>query len=93
MEFNPDAPIEISPKYRFQWEEAQRAWVLLYPEGMVKLNESAGEILKFCDGRRALAEIVHELKRQFPGADLEGDVREFLKVAHEQGWVRNRADA
>ncbi|HQE41111.1 MAG TPA: pyrroloquinoline quinone biosynthesis peptide chaperone PqqD, partial [Zoogloea sp.] len=35
--------------FRFQWEPAQQAHVLLYPEGMVKLNQSAGEILKRCD--------------------------------------------
>lgn len=28
--------------FRFQWEEAQQAYVLLYPEGMVKLNGPAG---------------------------------------------------
>ena len=37
---------------RLQWEPAQNAHVLLYPEGMVKLNASAGEILKRCDGQR-----------------------------------------
>ncbi|MFX5622761.1 pyrroloquinoline quinone biosynthesis peptide chaperone PqqD, partial [Acinetobacter baumannii] len=30
---------------RLQWEEAQQAWVLLYPEGMVTLNDSAAAIL------------------------------------------------
>ena len=42
--------IAATPKlarlFRMQWEEAQGAYVLLYPEGMVKLNQSAGEILK-----------------------------------------------
>lgn len=31
--------------FRFQFEPAQDCHVLLYPEGMVKLNDSAGEIL------------------------------------------------
>ena len=37
---------------RLQWEPAQNAHVLLYPEGMIKLNGSAGEIMKRCDGVR-----------------------------------------
>lgn len=44
--------------FRFQFEPAQDCHVLLYPEGMVKLNDSAGEILKLVDGRRDVAAIV-----------------------------------
>jgi pyrroloquinoline quinone biosynthesis protein D len=38
--------LKLKPIFRLQWEPAQNAHVLLYPEGMVKLNQSAGEILK-----------------------------------------------
>ena len=78
----------IAPGHRLQWEEAQGAYVLLFPEGMVKLNESAGRILERCDGTRSVADIVVELRGQFPGADLERDVLEFLAVACERDWVR-----
>ena len=37
-----------------QWEPAQEAHVLLYPEGMVKLNGTAAAILTRCDGARTL---------------------------------------
>ena len=37
----------VARGFRLQWEEAQGCHVLLYPEGMVKLNRSAGEILRF----------------------------------------------
>jgi len=33
----------INPLFRLQFEKAQDSWVLLYPEGMVKLNQSAFE--------------------------------------------------
>ena len=42
----PDSVIELQRHFRFQWEPAQQAHVLLYPEGMVKLPGSAGEIMK-----------------------------------------------
>ena len=35
----------VGSGFRLQWEPAQDCHVLLYPEGMVKLNGSAGEIM------------------------------------------------
>jgi pyrroloquinoline quinone biosynthesis protein D len=64
--------------------------VLLYPEGMVKLGASAGEILKRVNGSARIADIIADLERAFPGADLRGDVTEFLRHAHEKGWVHAR---
>lgn len=80
---------EIAPPFRFQWEEAQQAYVLLYPEGMVKLNPSAGEILNLCNNERTVSAIIHELEQKFETQDLGPDIRTFLEVAHEQGWIRN----
>lgn len=74
--------------FRFQWEPAQDCYVLLYPEGMVKLNGSAGAILNEVDGQRDVDDIVASLKEQFPEAgDLGPDVREFLNDAKQQHWI------
>ena len=83
-----DRAITLAPGFRFQWEEAQNAHVLLYPEGMVKLSESAGAILSRCDGARNLEDIVSLLEEAFPGVDLESDVVEFLEIALDRGWIR-----
>jgi pyrroloquinoline quinone biosynthesis protein D len=77
----------LSPLFRMQWEQAQGAFVLLYPEGMVKLNGPAGEILKRVDGVRDVDAIVAELNAAFD-ADVRADVLEFLAGARERGWVR-----
>ena len=77
----------VSKRFRLQWEEAQQAWVLLYPEGMVKLNQSAGEILKRCDGERSVTEIVADLEAAFNASGLAADVEAFLKMADEQNWI------
>lgn len=84
----PAGPITIAPGYRFQFEPAQDAHVLLYPEGMIKLSQSAGAILGEVDGARSADDIVESLKAKFPGADLEGDVRSFLADALGKGWLR-----
>ena len=73
--------------YRFQWEPAQQAHVLLYPEGMVKLNQSAGEILKRCDGQRDVAAIVADLEATFNATGLGPDVEAFLTMAEAQNWI------
>ena len=52
----------VSAGFRLQWEPAQNCHVLLYPEGMVKLNQSGGEIMKRCDGERSVDVIVSELE-------------------------------
>ena len=77
----------LAPHFRLQWEPAQNAHVLLYPEGMVKLNGSAGEILKRCDGARAVSDIVEELEKAFETSGLLGDVLAFLEIAAKQHWV------
>ena len=73
--------------FRLQWEAAQGSFVLLYPEGMVKLNQSAGEIMKRCDGQADLAAIVADIEGAFNAIGLEKDVRGFIEVAAKQRWL------
>ena len=42
--------------YRYQYEPAQKGHVLLYPEGMIKLNDSAALIGGLIDGQRDVAQ-------------------------------------
>ncbi len=87
--FSADDIPSLSSGFRLQWEEAQDCYVILYPEGMVKLNTAAGEILKRCDGKTQVAALIEDLKLQFPGTDLDNDVYTFLSVAHEKQWIRH----
>jgi pyrroloquinoline quinone biosynthesis protein D len=74
--------------FRLQWEPAQNAYVLLYPEGMIKLNGSAGEILKRCDGATTIADITADLERAFATPNLSADVIRFVVMAVEKKWLR-----
>ena len=78
----------VTSGYRLQFEQAQDTWVLLYPEGMVKLNQSAAEILKRCDGIRSVTQVVTQLEQDFEQKGLENDVLGFLTVAREQKWIK-----
>jgi pyrroloquinoline quinone biosynthesis protein D len=87
MAATPQTVPRIGHGFRLQWEPAQSCHVLLYPEGMVKLNQSAGEILKRCDGARNAAQIVADLESAFATTGLERDVLAFLDVAGAQRWL------
>jgi pyrroloquinoline quinone biosynthesis protein D len=77
----------VGAGFRLQFEPAQDCHVLLYPEGMVKLNLPAGEIMKRCDGERNIAAVVADLEAAFSTAGLEGDVLAFVAMAGQQRWL------
>ena len=78
----------LTPGYRMQWEEMQECSVLLYPEGMVQLNDSASLILERCNGKQTLAQLISSLEVEFGEEDLQADVLEFIGEAVERGWLR-----
>ena len=87
--FNATSVPVLGLGYRFQWEPAQDCNVLLYPEGMVKLNGAAGEILKrISENKQTVAELIAELKTAFGGADVDDDVYQFLEEAYDNDWIR-----
>jgi pyrroloquinoline quinone biosynthesis protein D len=81
----------IGKGLRLQWEPAQNAHVLLYPEGMIKLNGSAGEIMKRCDGVRTLTEITSDLERAFATTGLGDEVAAFIAMALQNKWLEVRS--
>lgn len=82
----PEKP-KLKRLFRMQWEESQNKYVLLYPEGMVQLNQSAAEILKRCDGQRDVPAIIAALEQDFNTTGLQADVDDFLRAATERGWL------
>lgn len=87
---DPNWVPSINRLFRLQWEEAQGCYVLLYPEGMVKLNGGAGEILSRCDGNNSVATLTEDLTRCFPDAeDIAEDIEAFLIEARQKGWLNH----
>ncbi len=75
--------------HRFQWEEAQQSYVILFPEGMVKLHGGAGEVMKRVDGKATVGDIVAELKAAFPdAANIEADIIGMFEMAYGKAWIR-----
>jgi pyrroloquinoline quinone biosynthesis protein D len=79
----------IALHHRFQWEEAQQSYVILFPEGMVKLHGGAGEVIKRLDGIATVGDVVADLKATFPDAtNIEADIIGMFELALEKGWIR-----
>jgi pyrroloquinoline quinone biosynthesis protein D len=87
----PDLCLEINPLFRFQWEESQDAYVLLYPEGIVKLNRSAGEILLRISEGKTVGQTVAELEARYDHPGVASSVHRFLEDSYAKGWVRAKA--
>ena len=83
---------KISKLFRLQWEPAQKAHVLLYPEGMVKLNDSAGEIMSRIDGEKTLNQIILDIESRFNTEGLKDDVVSFIEIALNQGWIKSEVE-
>ena len=90
IELKNETILEIVPTFRVQWEEVQNCYVLLYPEGMVKLSQSAGEIMKRIDGEKSVIDIIDDISNAFDGADVKEDVMKFLEVVYGNGWIRSK---
>ena len=79
---------KIAPHHRFQWEKAQDCYVILFPEGMVKLNGGAGEVLNLVDGNHSLEKITEELVKKFPDANgIDKDIIGMIEMALEKAWI------
>jgi pyrroloquinoline quinone biosynthesis protein D len=85
-----DARPAIGYGFRLQWEPVQDAHVLLYPEGMVKLNNSAAAIMTRCDGVRTVADIVADIEKTYGVTGLSADVTAFVAMAREKSWLEIR---
>lgn len=77
----------INNHFQLQWEDKQDCFVLLYPEGMVQLSQSAGEILNLCDGKNNTKNITALLEEKFNTDGLLNDIIEFLEDAMSRKWV------
>jgi pyrroloquinoline quinone biosynthesis protein D len=72
---------------RLRYDEVREEHVLLIPEGAVRLNPSAAEVLELCDGERSLDDIVGALSARYEGADVRDDILELVDAMTQRGLV------
>jgi pyrroloquinoline quinone biosynthesis protein D len=79
----------LSDRVRLQVDPVTGGTVLLYPEGILELNETAQEIVQRCNGTSTVAEIVAELVHEYdvPQEELALDVIESLSGLMQRGMI------
>lgn len=91
---------KLAPKGRLKFDKVRGKHLLLLPEKVVVLNETAASILTFCDGKETVHTITEKmrdlLKINFSKVDtdtlpdfekMKEDITNFLREMVEQGWV------
>jgi pyrroloquinoline quinone biosynthesis protein D len=76
---------------RLQYDEVREEHLLLVPEGAVRLNPTAAEVLALCDGERSLEEIVGVLSERYDGSDVGDDVRGLVDAMTQRGVLVDSA--
>ena len=83
---NIERPILV-PYAKFRWDRIRSQHQIVYPEGILVVNDSGASILQRCDGRLT-SEIIRELNESItPPADVADDVYEFLRKLDEKGLL------
>jgi pyrroloquinoline quinone biosynthesis protein D len=72
---------------RLSYDDVREEHLLLIPEGAVRLNPTAAEVLELCDGERSLDDIVGALSDRYDGADLRADVVELVDAMTQKGLL------
>lgn len=71
---------------RYRWDALRQQHQVVFPEGVLILNESGAAIVKFCDGR-STDDLISAMRNQFNDGDPASDVHAFLSRLVEKGLV------
>jgi len=83
-----ESVLELAEGVRLKFDEERQCKLLLMPECIVKLNNSATEVLELVDGNRTIEMIYSELAARYEDETLHRDLAEFIMDALTRGWIR-----
>lgn len=81
----------LAPHARYRWDKVREQHQVVYPEGVLVLNETGAEIVQLCDGR-ASEELIEALAGKFTGGDaaaIRADAQEYLNRLFQKGLLRD----
>lgn len=73
---------------RLDFDSVRQQHALLYPEGVVLLNDTGAAILELCDGHRSVAAIAKTLEERYH-CDVLADVTEYLSGLFDKDLIRD----
>lgn len=72
-----DAVPRLRRGVKTAYDETRAGHVVLFPEGVLVLNETAAAVVALCDGRTSVAGIARRLAEEFDGVEAD-DVAELV---------------
>ncbi len=72
---------------RLEFDPVRQQRVLLYPEGVILLNDTGAAILDLCDGRRSIGDVAAVLRERYH-REVVDDVIEYLSRLADQELIR-----
>lgn len=74
---------------KLRFDGIRERWVLLVPERILAPDDIAVEVLKLCDGRRSVGDIVDVLAAKYiaPRGQILGDVIDLLQDLANSGFL------
>lgn len=71
-------------------EDSGSSWLVMQSDECVRLNDSAAEILRRCNGELSVASLLADLSDFYVGSDgdeVSSGVQAFLDLAVSRGWL------
>jgi pyrroloquinoline quinone biosynthesis protein D len=63
----PDAVPKLRTGVRVSYDQVRESHVVLFPEGVLVLNDTAAAVVDLCDGRTTIGDITRKLADDFDG--------------------------
>ena len=79
---------QLSRHARYRWDSIRQQHQLVFPEGLLILNETGTAILKLCDGQ-PFDQLLLKLQKQFQNSVCEQEVITFLRTLATKGLVND----
>jgi pyrroloquinoline quinone biosynthesis protein D len=79
------------PAYlKFRHDAGRGRWILLAPERVLTPDQTAVAVLKLCDGKRTVEEIVEALVKDYsaPADVIRADVLDLLQGLADKGYIK-----
>ncbi|MGE5192980.1 MAG: pyrroloquinoline quinone biosynthesis peptide chaperone PqqD [Deltaproteobacteria bacterium] len=77
---------------RYRWDAVRKQHQLVFPEGVLVLNDSGAAIVQCCDGR-STEDLIAALTAQIDAGDPAADVHAFLCRLAGKGLLRDAAQS
>jgi len=78
----------LARRARYRWDTLRQQHQIVFPEGVLVLNETGAVIVQLCDGR-STDDLIARVNDQFADGDHADEMLAFLDRLSEKGLLHN----